>query len=45
MLLRAAARGQEFVLDLDIYPELQPWLLETTAAPGMNDASTGREDP
>lgn len=25
--LRSAARGQEFVLDLDRYPELMPWLV------------------
>ncbi|MFC4258446.1 hypothetical protein ACFOZ5_05270 [Marinobacter lacisalsi] len=25
--LRSAARGQEFVLDLDLYPELVPWVV------------------
>lgn len=26
VILRAASRGQEFVLDLDLYPEVTDWL-------------------
>ena len=31
VLLRSAARGQEFVLDLDLYPELVGWVREIIA--------------
>ncbi len=32
-LLRSAARGQEFVLDLDAYPDVVPWLASVLGCP------------
>ncbi|MBI4881383.1 MAG: hypothetical protein HY812_17235 [Planctomycetes bacterium] len=43
LLLRSVARGQEFVLDVDHYPEARPWLAELFAAGACGAAATPLE--